>query len=1047
MTVLSKSIRRVPSAYAQCRRAAVGTPYDQINIGVPKESLAGENRVALTPEGVGKLRKMNFNIQVESGAGANASYSDAAYAEAGATIKDNVWDSDMILKVNVPTAGEVSSMKDGSTLLSHLYPAQNKDILDSLTAKKVNAFAMDQVPRVTIAQAYDVLSSQTNLAGKRAVIEAAVEYHNTLDGGITAGGKLKPANVVIVGGGVAGLAAAGTAKNMGANVKGFDVREAALDQFISMGCKVMRVEVEESGDGGGGYAKEMGAEFQKAQDALFAAEVPNADIIITTALIPGRPAPKIIKEAMVKSMKPGSVIVDLAAPTGGNAWSTVDGEKVVTENGVTILGYSDLPSRLPAQCSSLYSNNLCNFLKSVSADPETYGYEIPAELTENDYGKITHVIRGSIATAGGKQYFPSPRCDPPPVAESTATLAEVKEDSPLVKTSKRAMISALPMACIPFAAASTTAINTNVLVLGLSTKVGYDVVWGVLPALHSPLMAVTNAISGLTAVGGLVLMNGGMTPSTADGYLAMGATGISAINIFGGFLVAHRMLSLFRRAGDPPEHNMVYALPAIAGVASYLMMMDANVTHEGAYTAATFLCAAALGGLNTQPTARWGNAMGMMGVSLGVTATLGHCNPSPELLTQMAGVMAVGGAMGLAKGGKVDLQDLPQTVALFHSFVGVAASLTCIAEYMHMQPAIAAGTADMPNFIKAMAFVGTFIGGITATGSLVAFGKLNGSIFGKSVSSAARPPPGGQVTNLAVLAGSFAPLYPMMADNSISLEQGVQYMMAPTVGSAILGVTLTDAVGGADMPVIITVLNSYSGWALAAEGFLLNNNMLVGVGSLIGSSGAILSYIMCVAMNRSLPNVLFGGFGAPTGDAMSYEGTATETNVPEVTEMLKESDSVIIVPGYGLCAAGAQYAVAELSQHLQKQGKKVRFAVHPVAGRMPGQLNVLLAEAGVSYEDVLEMDEINEDFPDTDTVMVIGANDTVNSAAETDPNCAIAGMPVLQVWKARNVIIMKRSLATGYAAVDNPVFFNDNTKMLLGDAKNMSQQLNAEAQS
>jgi len=1045
MTVLSKSIRRINTV--RSRYAASGTPYANVNIGVPKESLEGENRVALTPEGVGKLKKMNFNVQIESGAGANASYSDAAYADAGATITDNVWGSDMILKVNVPTKGEVANMKDGSTLLSHLYPAQNQDLLADLTAKKVNAFAMDQVPRVTIAQAYDVLSSQTNLAGKRAVIEAAVEYHNTLDGGITAGGKLKPANVIVVGGGVAGLAAAGTAKNMGATVKGFDVREAALDQFLSMGCKVMRVEVEESGDGGGGYAKEMGADFQKAQDALFAAEVPNADIIITTALIPGRPAPKIIKEAMVKSMKAGSVIVDLASPTGGNAWSTVDGKKIVTDNGVTILGYSDLPSRLPAQCSQLYSNNLCNFLKSVSADPEEYGYQIPAELTENDYGKITHVIRGSIATAGGNVLFPPPACNPPPVVESTATVAEVKEDSPLLKTTKRALISGVPMMAIPMAAASTTAINTNILVLGLSTKVGYDVVWGVLPALHSPLMAVTNAISGLTAVGGLVLMNGGLQPASADGYLALGATGISAINIFGGFLVAHRMLSLFRRAGDPPEHNMVYLAPAIAGIASYLMMMDASVSHEGAYTAAIALCCGALGGLNTQPTARWGNSMGMMGVSLGVSATLGHINPSPELLTQMAGAMAIGGSMGLYKGAKVDLQDLPQTVALFHSFVGVAASLTCIAEYMHMHPAIAAGTCDMPNFIKTMAYLGTFIGGVTATGSLVAFGKLNGSIFGRQVSSAAHAPPGGQMTNLALLGASFAPMYPLLTDPTISLDQGVQYLMAPTIGSCVLGVTLTDAVGGADMPVIITVLNSYSGWALAAEGFLLNNNMLVGVGSLIGSSGAILSYIMCVAMNRSLPNVLFGGFGAPTGEAQKYEGTATETNVGEVTEMLKDSDSIIIVPGYGLCAAGAQYAVAEMSSHLQSQGKTVRFAVHPVAGRMPGQLNVLLAEAGVSYEDVLEMDEINSDFPETDTVMVIGANDTVNSAAETDPNCAIAGMPVLQVWKARNVIIMKRSLATGYAAVDNPVFFNDNTKMLLGDAKTMSQQLNAESAS
>lgn len=1040
MTVLSKSIRRVSPK--SIRYAAVGTPYTSIHIGVPKESFQGENRVALTPEGVGKLKKLNFNVQIESNAGANAGFSDAAYVEAGATLSNDIWNSDMILKVHAPTMAETELLKEGSTLLSHIYPGQNPELLSALNQRKVTTFAMDQVPRVTIAQAFDVLSSQTNLAGKRAVIEAAVEYHNTFDGGITAGGKLKPANVVVVGGGVAGLAAAGTAKNMGASVKGFDVREAALEQFISMGCKAMRVEVTESGDGGGGYAKEMGADFQKAQDELFRKECPNTDIIITTALIPGRPAPKIIHEDMIKSMKPGSVIVDLASPNGGNAFGCVDREKVVTENGVKILGYSDLASRLPTQSSSLYSNNLCNFLKSISPDAENWGYNVNNDLTSANYGKIDHVVRGSIVTSNGSSMFPAPECHPPPVA-AAAQIEEVVPETPIVRTMKRAAMSSVPMIAIPFAAGATTGINTNILILGLSTKVGYDVVWGVLPALHSPLMAVTNAISGLTAVGGLALMNGGLTPASTDGYLALGATGISAINIFGGFLIAHRMLALFKRPGDPNEHNYIFAAPVVAGVATYLAMMEQGLSHEGAYTAAIALCAAALGGLGTQSTARWGNAMGIMGVSLGVTATLGHINPSAELLAQMAGVMAVGGAAGLYKGSKVDLQDLPQTVALFHSFVGVAATLTCVAEYMHMHPAIADGTCEMPNFIKSMAYTGAFIGGVTATGSLVAYGKLNGSIFGRHVSTAAIKPPGGQMTNLAILGASFAPLYPLLTDPTLSLNDGTMLLMAPSVGSAMLGVTLTNAVGGADMPVIITVLNSYSGWALAAEGFLLNNNMLVGVGSLIGSSGAILSYIMCVAMNRNLPSVLFGGFGSPTGESIVYEGSATETSVMETVDILRESDSVIIVPGYGLCAAGAQYAVAELAQTLQAQGKTVKFAVHPVAGRMPGQLNVLLAEAGVSYEDVLEMDEINDDFPATDTVMVIGANDTVNSAAETDPNCAIAGMPVLKVWQSRNVIIMKRSLATGYAAVDNPVFFNDNTKMLLGDAKTMAQQLNA----
>merc|ERR1719300_214380 len=261
-----------------------------------------------------------------------------------------------------------------------------------------------------------------------------------------------------------------------------------------------------------------------------------------------------------------------------------------------------------------------------------------------------------------------------------------------------------------------------------------------------------------------------------------------------------------------------------------------------------------------------------------------------------------------------------------------------------------------------------------------------------------------------------------------------------------MGVTLTMAIGGADMPVVITVLNSYSGWALCAEGFMLDNNLMTVVGALIGSSGAILSYIMCVAMNRSLPNVILGGFGTSstgTGKAMEITGEATVWKVDQTVEAMIDAKNIIIVPGYGLAVAKGQYPVAELVSILTKKGKNVRFGIHPVAGRMPGQLNVLLAEAGVSYDDVLEMDEINDDFADTDLTMVIGANDTVNSAAMDDPNCSIAGMPVLRVWESKNVVIMKRSLATGYAAVDNPVFFNDNTRMLLGDAKAMSQQLNA----
>jgi NAD(P) transhydrogenase len=314
---------------------------------------------------------------------------------------------------------------------------------------------------------------------------------------------------------------------------------------------------------------------------------------------------------------------------------------------------------------------------------------------------------------------------------------------------------------------------------------------------------------------------------------------------------------------------------------------------------------------------------------------------------------------------------------------------------------------------------------------LIAYGKLQGSL-----SSAATLLPGRHALNASLLGANAAAMgYFLYSPDFMS---GLGMLGTTTSLSALMGVTLTMAIGGADMPVVITVLNSYSGWALCAEGFMLNNNLMTVVGALIGSSGAILSYIMCVAMNRSLPNVILGGFGTSStagGKPMEITGEHTEWNIDDTVTSMVESKNIIIVPGYGLAVAKGQYPVAELVSVLKKKGKNVRFGIHPVAGRMPGQLNVLLAEAGVPYDCVLEMDEINDDFGDTDLVLVVGANDTVNSAAEDDPNSIIAGMPVLRVWKSGQVVVMKRSLGVGYAAVDNPIFFNPNTAMLLGDAK------------
>jgi len=333
--------------------------------------------------------------------------------------------------------------------------------------------------------------------------------------------------------------------------------------------------------------------------------------------------------------------------------------------------------------------------------------------------------------------------------------------------------------------------------------------------------------------------------------------------------------------------------------------------------------------------------------------------------------------------------------------------------------------------MKTALFLGTYIGGVTFTGSLVAFGKLQGLLKSEPLLL-----PGRNALNAGLLLGNVGAMAAFMSTNDMTL--GMSMLGTTSSLSAVMGLTLTMAIGGADMPVVITVLNSYSGWALCAEGFMLNNNLMTVVGALIGSSGAILSYIMCKAMNRSLPNVILGGYGTSSyagGPAMKIEGTHKEIQVHDTVDLLAEAQNIMIVPGYGLCVAKAQYPIAELVALLRSKGKTVKFGIHPVAGRMPGQLNVLLAEAGVPYDIVHEMDEINPEVQDVDLTLVIGANDTVNSAAEEDPNSIIAGMPVIRVWLSKQVIVMKRTLGVGYAAVDNPVFFKENTWMLLGDAK------------
>ena len=970
-----------------------GTPYNKLTVGVPKESFPNERRVALSPAAVKLLTKEGFNVVVEDGAGSLAKFSNAEYEASGAQVKpqSEVFGSDIVLKVRAPTVEEVGRMKQGTNLISFLYPAQNGELVDQLAAAKVNTFAMDCIPRISRAQVFDALSSMANIAGYKAVIEAANHFGRFFTGQITAAGKVPPAKVLVIGGGVAGLSSVGTAKNMGAVVRAFDTREAVKEQVRSLGAEFLEVHLQETGEGTGGYAKEMSKEFIEAEMELFAKQAREVDIIISTALIPGKPAPKLISREMVESMKDGSVVVDLAAEAGGNIATTVPGELSV-HKGVTNIGYTDLPSRLPTQSSTLYGNNISKFLLSIG---EKGHFHIDLE---------DEVVRGSLVLKDGEKMWPPP---PPkevpqpeqrPVPVVKAEVVEVKAD-PFNTTLKQALMytgglgSILGLGVI----APSAAFNTMVTTFSLSGIVGYHTVWGVSPALHSPLMSVTNAISGITAVGGLLCMGGGYLPSSSPAALAAAATFISSINIFGGFLITKRMLDMFKRPEDPTEYNYLYAIPGAAFLGGYLSAHMHGFTdiQQMGYLAASLCCVGALTGLASQSTARVGNALGIVGVTTGITATLAGVGASPEVLVQMLSCIGGGGIIGSIIAKKIAVADLPQLVAAFHSFVGLAAVLTCVSTYMseyaHLMTDPAAGVT------KAALFLGTFIGGVTFTGSIIAFGKLQGILKSEPLLL-----PGRNLLNGGMLLANVGALSYFMTNPGYATDMSC--LGTTALLSSAMGVTLTSAIGGADMPVVISILNSYSGWALAAEGFMLNNSLLTIVGTMIGSSGAILSYIMCKAMNRSLANVILGGLATQSkdykgGKPKEITGTHTELDIEGTVDLIREAKNIIITPGYGLCVAQAQYPLAEMVDVLLKQGKNIRFGVHPVAGRMPGQLNVLLAEAGVPYDIVLEMDEINSDFPDTDLTLVVGANDTVNSSAEEDPNSIIAGMPVLQVSK------------------------------------------------
>jgi NAD(P) transhydrogenase subunit beta len=458
-----------------------------------------------------------------------------------------------------------------------------------------------------------------------------------------------------------------------------------------------------------------------------------------------------------------------------------------------------------------------------------------------------------------------------------------------------------------------------------------------------------------------------------------------------------------------------------------------------AYLGAGILFILSLGGLSNQETARRGNVYGIVGMAIALLVTLLHPQIGAyqvESITLLAGAIGVGGVVGTVLAVRVQMTAMPQLVALLHSFVGLAAVLVGFSSYLLH-----------PEHHAVEVYIDVAIGAITFTGSIVAWAKLKGKLFGKWISGKPLLLPGRHFLNLGALTLIILLAIPVVGNDAAIGLNSFQLLVVMSMIAGLLGVYLVLVIGGVDMPVVVFLLNLYFGWTAAAAGFMLENNLLIITGALVGSSGAILSYIMCEAMNRSIWNVVFGGFGATppksSGNKDEPVGEFQEISTDELADELKEAKQIVIVPGYGMAVAQAQRSVESFTSKMRKRGANVRFAIHPVAGRLPGHMNVLLAEASVPYDIVLEMEEINEDLPDTDIVMVIGANDIVNPSAQTDPASPIAGMPVLEVWKAGLTIVLKRGRGKGYAGIVNPLFFKDKTKMYFGDAKDSMEKLNA----
>jgi H+-translocating NAD(P) transhydrogenase len=819
-----------------------------LKVGVLKETDAGEFRVGLTPANVEQLVAKGATVSIEKGAGEQASFPDVMYTDAGASIasKADIFKQDLVVKVRKPSSEELAKVENRA-FLGMLSPLVNPELKAQLADQGATAFSMDMLLRtLSRGQAFDVLSSQANMAGYRAVIEAGNTLQRPFAGQSTAAGKIPPTRVMVVGAGVAGLAAIQAAKNLGAIVTSFDVRAAAAEQVEAMGAKFLKVEVEEDGSGAGGYAKEMSPEWFAAADKMLEKECRTTDVIITTALIPGRPAPKLIKDQMVANMPRGGVTVDLAAEAGGNVTMTKPGESYVTPNGVTCIGYTNMPSRMAFTASNLFSGNVTKFLLSMNKDgeddkPDTWHVDL-----END-----EAVRSICCVHKGKALDPYVPPPPPVVEEKDLPVVEPERDPKDVTWSSAKNYTGLAVGA---AVLGTNIPNAPMLsTFALSVWVGSSAVAGVTHALHSPLMAMTNAISGMTVLGGMLQLDGGLMPGNGAQVLGATAVGLSAINLTGGFIVTQKMLDLFRRSDDPPEYNQYFLAPFGVLGAGFFAAKAAGI--GGASLTPTMALASGLGCvggiacLSNQNSARTGVYVGMGGVGLGLCAALSDMAPQNSLAySQLLTFGGAGGLVGYQIAKRIEPTSLPQAVAGFHVLVGLAATATAAGDFL-MHP-----ISHLDGFHASSLYMGAWLGSITATGSVVACGKL-AEVFDQSPLQYDHR----DKINLALGLGSAGMLAGFMTTGSPVVAGTC--LLGGIGASGALGYHMTASIGGADMPVVITLLNSYSGWALCAEGFILNQPVLTIVGALIGSSGAFLTKIMCDGMNRSLPAVILGGFG------------------------------------------------------------------------------------------------------------------------------------------------------------------------------------------